>query len=100
MRSLRGRSKASPSSSADSTTPAESPFEIVWMKMTRDRKRLAAAENASISRSFHLLQSTGRGSEDCYTFEHFARRTAVLRSTYYYHYKRSSLGLKEEAKWS
>jgi hypothetical protein len=24
-------------------------------------------------------------------FEHFARGNAVLRSTYYYHYKRSSL---------
>jgi hypothetical protein len=83
-----------------SAAPAESPDEIMWMNSTRERRSLPAAENAEISRSFHLFQSTGRGIEDCYTFEHFARSSRVLRSTYYYHYKRSSLGLKEEGKWS
>ena len=72
----------------------------MWMNLTRDRRALAAAENAAISRSFHPLRSTGREREDCYTFEHFASGAAVLRNTYYYHYKRSSLGLKEEAQWS
>ena len=72
----------------------------MWMKSPRDRHSLSAAENGSISRSFRVLRSTGRNDEDCYTFEHFARSTLILRSTYYYHYKRSSLGLKEEAKWS
>ena len=68
--------------------------------MAREDTPLASAENAGISRSFHPLRSTGRKGEDCYTFEHFASGAAVLRNTYYYHYKRSSLGLKEEAKWS
>ncbi len=72
----------------------------MWMKNARDRESPGAAENGPISRSFQPLRSTGRNGEDCYTFEHFARNDAVLRSTYYYHYKRSSLGLKEEGKWS
>jgi hypothetical protein len=72
----------------------------MWMKPARERHGLASAEIADDSRSFHGQRSTGRKVEDCYTFEHFARENAVLRSTYYYHYKRSSSGLKEEAKWS
>ena len=83
-----------------SATPAESPDENVWMNLARDRNARDAAENRRDSRSFHVFRSTGRENEDCYTFEHFARCPAVLRSTYYYHYKRTSSGLKEETKWS
>src|SRR5688572_25378807 len=99
-RSSRGPSKVSPSSSAESAALAESPIEIMWKKTARERRPLASAENARVSLSFHELRSTGRKGEDCYTFEHFARGAAVLRSTYYYHYKRSRFSLKEEAKWS
>lgn len=59
-----------------------------------------AAEKNAISRSFVGLQSTGREREDCYTFEHFASRSDVIRTTYYYHYKKSILVLKEEGPWS
>ena len=70
------------------------------MKTTGLRNGAQPAENAGISRSFHPLRSTGSKSEDCYTFEHFAAITAVIHTTYYYHYKKPSSGLKEETKWS
>ena len=70
------------------------------MKTTPMRIALRAAENAAISRSFHPLRSAGSKVEDCYTFEHFAASSAVIRTAYYYHYKKPSSGLKEETKWS
>ncbi len=72
----------------------------MWTEIAPGRRADATAENRAISLSFHLRGSTGRKAEDCYTFEHFARGCVVLRSTYYYHYKKSILGLKEEAQWS
>ena len=70
------------------------------MKSTRMRNGSRPAENGSISLSFHGLGSTGPKGQDCYTLEHFAAMTAVIRTTYYYHYKKPSLGLKEETTWS
>ena len=70
------------------------------MKSTGMRNAPRPAENGSISLSFHPSRSTGRNAEDCYTFEHFAAPLAVIRTTYYYHYKKPSSGLKEETKWS
>jgi len=70
------------------------------MKPTEMRNASSPAENAAISLSFHPLRSTGRKGEDCYTFEYFAPAAAVLRSDYYYLYKRNRVVLKEETKWS
>ena len=72
----------------------------MWMNLAHDRESFGAAENAPISRSFQPLRSTGRKGEDCYTFEGFAPNPDVIRTTYYYHYKRKRLGLKEETTWS
>jgi hypothetical protein len=83
-----------------SATPAESPTEIMRMKTTELRNAAGAAENGPISLSFHPLRSARRKGEDCYTFEYFAPAAAVLRSDYYYHYKRNRVVLKEETKWS
>lgn len=59
-----------------------------------------AAENGSILRMFCGIRLTGPKVEDCYTFEGFAASPAVIHTAYYYHYKRTTLGLKEETKWS
>ncbi|HUR83690.1 MAG TPA: hypothetical protein VM733_23245, partial [Thermoanaerobaculia bacterium] len=63
-------------------------------------KPVRAAENGPVSLSFLPFRLTGRKGEDCYTFEHFAAGDAVIHNNYYYHYKKPSLGLKEEATWS
>jgi hypothetical protein len=70
------------------------------MKTTGMRNGCGAAENGPISRSFLPLRSAGRKVDHCYTFEHFAASLAVIRTTYYYHYKKPSSGLKEETTWS
>ena len=72
----------------------------MWMKSTHSSLPSLTAENGPISRSFQVLRSTGRKREDCYTFEHFAPFAGVIHTYYYYHYKRTSSGLKEETKWS
>lgn len=72
----------------------------MWMNSASGSRTVRAAENGPISRSFLGPRLTGRKSEDCYTFEHFAARTRVIRTTYYYHYKRTRVGLKEETRWS
>lgn len=79
---------------------AETSDEIMWMKSTSAASGLRTAENASISLSFSALPCTGSKSEDCYTFEHFAARDRVIRTTYYYYYQRTRFGLKEETRWS
>jgi hypothetical protein len=70
------------------------------MKKTLAANGLESAENGPISLSFPVPCSTGANGEDCYTFEHFAPFTGVIHTYYYYHYKRTSSGLKEETKWS
>lgn len=57
--------------------------------MVQSRNAPDAAENAAISRSFHPLRSTGSKAKTCYTFEHFAATGRVIRTTYYYHYKKN-----------
>ena len=84
----------------NSARPAESTTEIMRMKSTRLRNAPGPAENGAISLSFHPRRSTGRKGLDCYTFEHFAADPRVIRTHYYYHYKRNISGLKEETKWS
>lgn len=71
------------------------------------RKNVAAAttpllsvENDPVLRVGFRWSCTVRESEDCYTFEQFAGTCPLIRSTYHYHYKRNTSGLKEEAKWS
>ena len=83
-----------------STPPAQTPAHIVWMKTADLRNRRRAAENGPISRSFLPLRLTGPEGQHCYTFERFASSPDEFRTTYYYHYKRIRLGLKEETTWS
>ncbi len=83
-----------------SAQPAESLDEIMWTKMTIGRPTLETAENGLFSRSFLVAELTGAKRQDCYTFEHFASSPDEIRNTYYYHYKRKRIGLKEETTWS
>jgi hypothetical protein len=72
----------------------------VWSKTTDRRTGLRTAENGLISHSFMGPGLTVRNGEDCYTFEGFAPSPDVIRTAYYYYYKRTILGLKEETTWS
>jgi hypothetical protein len=83
-----------------SAVPAETSPEIMWMNLPDSPNDPDAAENGAILRWFYGPQLTGRKAEDCYTFEQFAASPAVIHTTCYYHYKRISLGLKEETTWS
>lgn len=70
------------------------------MENARVRKAPGHAENGPILRSFLVPETTGYKVEDCYTFERFASNLPDIRTTYYYHYKKYILGLKEENPWS
>ena len=70
------------------------------MKNTEMRMRLEPAENGPISLSFLPSGLTGPKGQHCYTFERFASSPDEFRTTYYYHYKRLRVGLKEETTWS
>lgn len=83
-----------------STAPAESTAEIVWSDLALLRRAAKPAENGPILLCFSAFRCTVRNGEDCYTFEHFASDPDVIHTTYYYHYKRIRLGLKEETTWS
>jgi hypothetical protein len=72
----------------------------VWTKNANGRTTRPAAENGPILRSFLLPETTGYKVEDCYTFERFASNRQDIRTTYYYHYKKYILGLKEKKPWS
>ncbi|HEX2061429.1 MAG TPA: hypothetical protein VHK90_11870, partial [Thermoanaerobaculia bacterium] len=79
---------------------AESNTEKMWTKNAIRRKAAGAVENGPISRSFSALRLTVPKRQDCYTFEGFAPRPDEIHTYYYYHYKRTTSGLKEETKWS
>lgn len=64
------------------------------------RMFVRTAENGPILLNFLRRERTGWKDEDCYTFEGFAPSPDVIRSAYYYHYKRNILVLKEETTWS
>lgn len=70
------------------------------MKNMENATRPETAENAAILRTFSGARPTGSNREDCYTFEGFASSPAEIHTTYYYHYEKPILGLKEETKWS
>lgn len=79
---------------------AESSMQKLREKNGRPRTSVRNAENGPILRNFLRREPTGWQGEDCYTFEGFAPTPDVIRSTYYYHYKRNISGLKEETTWS
>ena len=79
---------------------AESSMQKLREKNRRPRTSVRNAENGPILRNFLRGEPTGSQSEDCYTFEGFAPTPDVIRSDYYYHYKRNILVLKEETTWS
>ncbi len=72
------------------------------LREKNDRRRTIGrnAENGLILHNFLPFELTGQQREDCYTFEGFAPNPDVIRTTYYYHYKRNISGLKEETTWS
>ncbi|MFL6247474.1 MAG: hypothetical protein ACJ74H_15700 [Thermoanaerobaculia bacterium] len=70
------------------------------MKIATGSAALRAAENGPISLSLLVPDPAGYKVEDCYTFERFASNRQDIRTTYYYHYKKHILGLKEETTWS
>jgi hypothetical protein len=83
-----------------SAPPAQTPTHNLWMDFADIAARARTAENGPISLSFLPFRLTGRKGEDCYTFERFASSPDEFRTTYYYHYKRLRVGLKEETTWS
>ena len=70
------------------------------MKIATGRATVETAENGRILRSLLVPETAGYKVEDCYTFERFASNRHDIRTTYYYHYKKYILGLKEETTWS
>ena len=70
------------------------------MKIASGPATVETAENGPILRSLLVPETAGYKVEDCYTFERFASNRRDIRTTYYYHYKKYILGLKEEATWS
>lgn len=85
---------------AFSAAPAERRDEKVWMIFDASSQSVGTVENGPILRSFPAVRLTVSNSEDCYTFEGLASTPDVIHTTYYYHYKRTIFGLKEEARWS
>ena len=83
-----------------SATLAERSTQSLWEKNGWPRTFVRNAENGPILRNFLRRELTSRHGEDCYTFEGFAPSPDVIRSAYYYHYKRNILVLKEETTWS
>lgn len=83
-----------------SSQPAESTHEKMWTDFSIGRESRSTVENSPISHSFYDLRLTVWNDEDCYTFEGLASNPDEIHTTYYYHYKRTILGLKEEARWS
>lgn len=79
---------------------AESSTQNLREKNASPRTFVRNAENGPILRNFLRRELTSRHDEDCYTFEGFAPSPDVIRSAYYYHYKRNILVLKEETTWS
>lgn len=86
--------------SSKSAGPAESTTEKVWRISPSAAQPLAAVENQRVLRDLSHSRLTVREREDCYTFEHFAPISGLIRSDYYYLYKRIKICLKEETKWS
>jgi len=84
----------------ESAAPAESTPQNVWMNFGPRCTNSETAENGLFSLSFSSGRPTVRKGEDCYTFEGVASSPDEIRTDYYYHYKRNTLGLKEEATWS
>lgn len=80
-----------------SAAPAESRDEKVWRIFGVSEETAPTVENGPILRSFPTSGLTGSNSEDCYTFEGLASTPDVIHTAYYYHYKRTTFGLKEEA---
>ena len=70
------------------------------MNFSIDRQEVRPAENGPILRSFSAAGLTVSNVVDCYTFERFASSSDEIRTTYYYHYKRTTPYLKEETRWS
>jgi hypothetical protein len=83
-----------------SAGPAETPAHIMWTEIADSRTARRTAENGPVSLSFLPFRLTGRKGEDCYTFERVASSPDEFRTNYYYHYKRTRVGLKEETTWS
>jgi hypothetical protein len=80
---------------------AERSNEKVWRIRTVDSTPFGSAENRRVLRSFSGVRLTVPNGEDCYTFEGFASIPDEIHTAYYYHYKRTILGLKEEGSpWS
>jgi hypothetical protein len=84
----------------DSTDAAERSPEKMWSDFALLRRTPQPAEKRPFLLRFSASRLTGRDGEDCYTFEHFAPSPGVIRSNYYYHYKRRRFVLKEETTWS
>jgi hypothetical protein len=72
----------------------------MWMISDLRRSNSETAENGRFSHSFLPRGLTVPKGEDCYTFEGVASRPDEIRTYYYHYYKRISVGMKEEAKWS
>jgi hypothetical protein len=85
---------------AFSARVAESIIEKMWSDFASERESLRTAENGDFLLRFSGLRLTVRKGQHCYTFQRVAPIPGEIRTNYYYHYKKTRLGLKEEATWS
>jgi len=83
-----------------SATAAEMADEKMWTKNASRMKPRSTAEMTGKPRRFSASKPAASRKRDCYTFETFASYPDEIRTAYYYHYKRTRNGLKEETTWS
>ena len=83
-----------------SAAPADSPVEKVRMNFSAERRSPETAEKTGKPGPFSAEGLTTSSKRDCYTFEIFASDADDIRNACYYHYKRTTVGLKEETTWS
>ena len=72
----------------------------MWMKNASRDARLETADFTGKLGGISTAKPTTFADPDCYTFETFASYSDEIHTAYYYHYKRTRAGLKEETKWS
>jgi len=75
-------------------------MEKMRMIFRAERRSPETAEKTGKPKRFSAERLTTSSERDCYTFEIFASDSDDIRNACYYHYKRTSVGLKEEATWS
>jgi hypothetical protein len=83
-----------------SAAPEESPTENMRMLFDATRRIGKTAERCGKRGCFSAEEPATFSDPDCYTLQTFASNSREIRSAYYYYYKRTRAGVKEETTWS